>query len=43
MTTVEREEIEALCKEVTKLRRANETLKTAGAFFAAAELDRRLQ
>lgn len=42
-TTVEREEIRALKKEVAELRRANEILKTASAFFAAAELDRRLK
>jgi transposase len=30
-------------REVRELRRANEILKTASAFFAAAELDRRLK
>ena len=30
-------------REVKELRRANEILKTASAFFAAAELDRRLK
>lgn len=30
-------------KEVAKLRRANEILKTASAFFAQAELDRELR
>lgn len=30
-------------KEVAKLRRANEILKTASAFFAQAELDRKLR
>ena len=29
--------------EVAELRRANEILKTASAFFAAAELDRKLR
>ena len=43
LTTAEREEIRALKKEVAELRRANEILKTASAFFAAAELDRRLK
>ena len=43
MTTVEREEIKALKKENAELRRANEILKTASAFFAAAELDRKLK
>jgi transposase len=33
-------EIRELKKEVAELRRANEILKTASAFFAAAELDR---
>ncbi len=35
MTTAEREEIKALRKEVAELKRANEILKTASAFFAA--------
>jgi transposase-like protein len=43
ITTAERDEIKALRKEVAELRRANEILKTASAFFAAAELDRRLK
>jgi transposase len=38
----ENAEIAGLKKEVAELRRANEILKTASAFFAAAELDRRL-
>ena len=42
-TTEERERIKALEKEVKELRRANEILKTASAFFAAAELDRKLK
>ena len=33
----------ALVAEVRELRRANEILKTASAFFAAAELDRKLK
>lgn len=36
------QEVARLRKEVAQLRRANEILKTASAFFAAAELDRRL-
>src|SRR5690606_34031421 len=43
VTSAEREEIRALRKEVAELMRANEILKTASAFFAAAELDRRLK
>ncbi len=43
LTTAEREEIKALKKEVAELKRANEILKTASAFFAAAELDRKLK
>jgi transposase len=35
-------EVVRLRAEVARLRRANEILKTASAFFAAAELDRRL-
>ena len=38
----ESEEVRALRREVAELRRANEILKTASAFFAQAELDRRL-
>jgi transposase-like protein len=42
-TTVEENaEIARLRKENAELRRANEILKTASAFFAAAELDRKL-
>jgi len=36
-------ELKALRKENAELRRANEILKTASAFFAAAEVDRRLR
>lgn len=35
-------ELKALRRENAELRRANEILKTASAFFAAAEVDRRL-
>jgi transposase len=38
----EHAELVRLRKENAELRRANEILKTASAFFAAAELDRRL-
>jgi len=40
LTTSEREEMRRLEREVKELRRANEILKSASAFFAA-ELDRR--
>ena len=36
-------ELRRLRQEVAELRRANEILKTASAFFASAELDRRLK
>lgn len=36
-------ELRALRRENSELRRANEILKTASAFFAAAEVDRRLR
>ena len=36
-------ELRRLRAEIAELRRANEILKTASAFFAAAELDRRLR
>ncbi len=39
----EREHIKALEREVKELRRANDILKAASAFFAQAELDRRLK
>ena len=42
-TTDEQERIRALEREVRELRRANEILKLASAFFAQAELDRRLK
>ena len=37
----ERERVKALEREVRELRRANEILRKASAFFAQAELDRR--
>jgi len=40
MTSDDRVRLKALEKENKELRRANEILKTASAFFAAAELDR---
>jgi len=40
LTTSERDEMKRLEREVKELRRANEILKSASAFFAA-ELDRR--
>ena len=43
VTTTERERIKALERDVKELRRANDILKTASAFFAQAELDRRLK
>jgi transposase len=43
LSTSERERIKALEREVKELRRANEILKTASAFFAQADLDRRLK
>ena len=43
LNTDERERIKALEREVKELRRANEILKLASAFFAQAELDRRFK
>ena len=43
MSTDERERIKALEREVKELRRANEILKVASAFFAQTELHRRLK
>jgi len=43
LTTEDRERLKALEKENKELRRVNEILKTASAFFAAAELDRKLK
>ena len=42
-TTVDGQRIKELEREVKELRRANEILKTASAFFAQAELDRQLK
>jgi transposase len=41
LTTEERERLKALEREVRELRRANEILRKASAYFAQAELDRR--
>ena len=43
VTTEDRDRVKALEREVKELRRANDILKTASAFFAQAELDRRLK
>jgi transposase len=40
VTTAEQDRVKALEREVRELRRANEILKLASAFFAQAELDR---
>ena len=40
VTADERERLKVLEREVRELRRANEILRKASAFFAAAELDR---
>jgi transposase len=42
-STAEQDRVKALEREVRELRRANEILKLASAFFAQAELDRRLK
>ena len=41
LTTDEQEKIKALEREVRELRRTNEILRKASAYFAQAELDRR--
>jgi len=41
LTTAERDRLTGLEREVKELRRANEILRKASAFFAQAELDRR--
>lgn len=41
LTTNERERLKALERENVELKRANEILRKASAFFAQAELDRR--
>ncbi len=43
MTSSDREQLKALQRENRELKRANEILRTASAFFAQAELDRRLK
>ena len=43
ITTAEAQRLKDLEREVKELRRANEILKLASAFFAQAELDRRLK
>jgi transposase len=43
VTTTEAQRVKDLEREVKELRRANEILKLASAFFAQAELDRRLK
>jgi transposase-like protein len=42
-TTAESERLRALEREVKELRKANEILRLASAFFAQAELDRRFK
>jgi transposase len=41
LTSSERERLKQLEREVQELKRANEILRKAAAFFAQAELDRR--
>jgi transposase len=41
LTTAERERVKELERENRELKRANEILRKASAFFAQAELDRR--
>ena len=43
VTTSEQERMKALEREVKELRKANEILRLASAFFAQAELDRRFK
>lgn len=43
VTTEERDRIKALEREVRELRKANEILRKASAYFAQAELDRPLK
>jgi transposase len=43
VTTEEAKRVKELEREVKELRRANEILKLASAFFAQAELDRRIK
>ncbi len=42
-TTAEQDRVKVLEREVRELRKANEILKLASAFFATAELDRHLK
>jgi transposase len=42
-TTAEQQRVKELEREVRELRKANEILKLASAFFAQAELDRRFK
>jgi transposase-like protein len=41
MTTKDRDRLKSLERETRELKRANEILRTASAYFAQAELDRR--
>ena len=43
VTTSEAQRVKELEREVRELRKANEILKLASAFFAQAELDRRIK
>ena len=43
VSTSEQQRLKELEREVKELRRANDILRTASAFFAAAELDRKLR
>jgi len=43
LTSDEQEQIKQLKRENRELKRANEILRTASAFFAQAELDRKLK
>jgi len=43
VTTAEAQRVKELERENKELRRANEIMKLASAFFAQAELDRRLK
>ena len=43
LSTAEAQRVKELEREVRELRKANEILKLASAFFAQAELDRRLK
>ena len=43
VSSAERDRVKALEREVRELRKANEILRLASAFFAQAELDRRFK